>query len=69
MVAGPGANGLWQARFYAHSNWLYRIERSDDLRDWQPAGASVAGAEDYLRLQDNAPPSPTAFYRVRAQQP
>jgi len=69
MVAGPDPGGVWQARFYAHSNWLYRLERSEDLSDWKPACPDVAGAEDYMLLRDSGQGFPTAFYRVRAQQP
>ena len=69
MVAGPDPGGVWQARFYAHSNWTYRLERSEDLLGWQPACPDVVGAEDYMLLHDSAPATPSTFYRVRAQQP
>jgi len=63
------ADGLWQAQFFSHSNWLYTLERSTDLHSWEPASVSNAGTEDYMVLQDSDPPPQKAFYRVRAQQP
>lgn len=61
-------NGVWQAQFYAHSNWLYTLDRSTDLHTWGPASVTNAGVEDFMLLQDPNPPAPKAFYRVRAQQ-
>ena len=68
-LTGGLTNGLWQAQFFAHSNWLYTLERSTDLHSWAPASFTNAGNEDFMMLQDTDPPSPRAFYRVRAQQP
>ena len=64
------AGGVWQAQFFAHSNWLYTLERSTDLRT---LGAGVCiptpGNEGFMMLQDADPPSPGGVYRVWAQQP
>lgn len=68
-LTGGLTNGLWQARFFTHSNWLYTLERSTDLRSWAPASFTNAGNDNFMMLQDANPPSPKAFYRVWAQQP
>ncbi len=64
-----GTNGVWQTQFFAHTNWLYTLERSTNLHSWEPASVTNAGAEDLMVLQDGDSLSPTAFYRVRAQMP
>ncbi len=68
-LTGGLTNGLWQAQFFARSNWLYTLERSTDLHSWAPACITNAGNEDFMMLQDTDPPSPRGFYRVRACQP
>lgn len=68
-LTGGLTNGLWQAQFFAHSNWLYTLDRSTDFHSWAPASITNAGNEGLMMLQDTDPPSPRAFYRVRAQQP
>lgn len=68
-LTGGLTNGLWQAQFFARSNWLYTLERSTDLHSWAPASITNAGNEDLMMLQDTDPLSPRGFYRVRAQQP
>jgi hypothetical protein len=67
FTGSVGTNGLWQAQFFAHSNWLYSLDRSTDLRSWAPASGTNAGTEGFMVLQDGTPPGPRAFYRVRAQ--
>jgi hypothetical protein len=69
LTGAPGTNGLWQARFFAHRNWLYTLERSANLRSWVPASSTNAGNEDFMVLEDADSALPTAFYRVRAQTP
>jgi hypothetical protein len=66
---GTGTNGLWQAQFFSHSNWLYTLDRSTDLHSWSPASVTNAGCEGFLVLEDAGPPGARAFYRVRAQTP
>jgi len=68
-LTGGLTTGLWEARFFTHSNWLYTLERSTDFRSWTPASLTNAGNDNFMMLQDANPPSPRAFYRVRAQQP
>jgi hypothetical protein len=68
-LTGGLTNGLWQAQFFAHSNWFYTLERSTDLHSWAPASITNAGNDNFMMLRDTDPPSPRGFYRVRAQQP
>ena len=68
-LIGGLTNGLWQAQFFTHSNWFYTLERSTDLHSWAPVSLTNAGNDSFMMLQDAEPPSPRAFYRVRAQQP
>ena len=69
LTGGLTTNGLWQAQFFGRSNWLYALERSADLHAWVPASFTNTGSEDFMTLQDDDPPTPRAFYRVRTQQP
>jgi hypothetical protein len=69
ITAGPIPGGSWQAEFFAHSNWLYTLDRSVELGTWVPVSLTNAGAEDLMLLQDADPPPTRAFYRVRTQQP
>lgn len=62
-------NGIPEARFSSVTNWSYRLERSIDLIQWQPASGAVPGDGTTLALRDTAPPSRPAFYRVNAQRP
>ena len=69
LTGGLTPEGVWQAQFYAHSNWLYTLECSTDLHSWTPVSLAANGNEDFVVLQDADPPWPIAFYRVRAQEP
>jgi hypothetical protein len=67
MTGGLTTNGLWEAQFFARSNWVYTLERSVDLQTWDTTGASAAGADALTTLVDtNAPPA-RSFYRVHAE--
>ncbi|MGO8929436.1 MAG: hypothetical protein ACLQU3_21430 [Limisphaerales bacterium] len=69
LTGGPDTNGFWVVQFFAHSNWLYTLERSADLQSWAPVSAAALGSDGLMTLQDtNAPPG-MAFYRVHAEQP
>jgi hypothetical protein len=67
LTGGLDTNGFWVAQFFAHSNWLYTLERSADVHSWAPASATAAGADNLMTLQDINAPSAVAFYRVHAQ--
>jgi hypothetical protein len=69
LTGGLTTDGFWQAQFFAHSNWLYTLECSTNLRSWMPASPATAGNEEFMLLEDAEPASPIAFYRVRAQEP
>jgi hypothetical protein len=69
VISGPGATNVWQAQFYAHTNWVYTLERTTDFQTWAPASATVAGNESDVSLQDTNATSTKAFYRVQATQP
>ena len=58
-------DGAWEARFFTHSNWLYTLERTSDLKRWTPVSATLRGTEDNMSLQDTNPLPAQAFYRVR----
>jgi hypothetical protein len=65
LTGSANANGVWVAQFFAHSNWLYTLERTSDFKSWVPVSATLRGTEDIMTLQDtNALPA-QAFYRVR----
>ena len=66
LTGGLGTNGFWVAQFFAHSNWLYTLERTSDFKSWTQVSAMLRGTEDYMTLQDtNALPA-RAFYQIRA---
>lgn len=67
-ITGSFINGNWQTQFGTYTNWLYTLERSTNLTQWNPV-TSINGNGMVVTLQDtNAPPA-AAFYRVHASQP
>jgi hypothetical protein len=67
FTGGWETNGVWQARFFARSNWLYTLERTTNFASWIPASVTTRGTEDYMTLQDTDAPLTGGFYRVRAE--
>jgi hypothetical protein len=67
LTGGPDTNGFWAAQFFAHSNWLYTLERTSDFASWKSVSVTLPGQEDYLTLQETNTLAAQAFYRVRAQ--
>jgi hypothetical protein len=61
------ANGLWQAQFFGHSNWLYTLECTTDFGSWTPVSPTLCGTEDDMILQDTNAVAARVFYRVRAE--
>lgn len=61
--------GAWQMQFQSQTNWVYSLERTQDLKTWADICASVVGTGSTLSLQDTNPPADRAFYRVRAYRP
>jgi hypothetical protein len=68
-LAPTATNGVWQAHFYAHTNWSYTLERTSDLRSWTAASGPLPGADGSMVLLDTNAPPDKAFYRVKASQP
>jgi hypothetical protein len=68
LTGGPDTNGFWVVQFFAHSNWLYTLERSADLHSWGQASSATLGSDGFMTLQDTNAPSGMAFYRVHAEQ-
>lgn len=62
-------NNLNQALFDASPRWLYTLERSVDLTDWQTTAAPVPGGTDPITITDTNGPSNLAFYRIKAVLP
>jgi hypothetical protein len=61
-------NGL-NVSFNSHTNWIYTLERSSDLLQWNPASAAVPGLGFPVTMQDTGISNSFAFYRVRADRP
>src|ERR1017187_2594608 len=65
LTGSANANGAWVAQFFAHSNWLYTLERTSDFKSWMPVSATLRGTEDIMTLQDTSALPAQAFYRIR----
>ena len=63
------ANSAWRAQFMSVTNWIYTLERSEDLVSWASASAAFVGTGAMLSLHDTNPSAPNVFYRVRAERP
>jgi hypothetical protein len=66
VTGGFIAEGAWQAQCFTHTNWLYTLERTSDLKTWTPVSAAVRGTGGNLSLHDTHTLPASAFYRVRA---
>jgi hypothetical protein len=62
-------NGAWQAEFTARTNWLYTLERTQDLQSWSAVSPTRSGMNERLSLADTDAPAADAYYRVRAELP
>jgi hypothetical protein len=60
-------NGVWQAQFFGHSNWLYTLECTTNFGSWTPVSPTLRGTEDDMILQDTNAVVAKSFYRVRAE--
>lgn len=58
-----------RAQFSSRTNWTYTLERSVDLRAWEPVAPAAAGTGSAMALEDLDPRSEVRFYRVRAERP
>lgn len=68
-LSGSLVQGRWTVEFLSRLNWLYALERSDDLSDWNPVESAISGTGEILRLTDSEPLVPMRFYRVRVDRP
>ncbi len=68
-LTGAFSNGVWQAQFNAHLNWLYTLERTTNFVSWTDVSLPTSGNRTNLFLQDTNAVSDKAFYRVRAERP
>lgn len=62
------ASGIF-AEFSTKTNWLYVLERSNNLLEWQAASLPIMGGAGRAVVQDTNQQAPNAFYRVRAERP
>jgi hypothetical protein len=69
VSGGFVAGDKWQVQFTGRSNWLYTLQRTTDFQTWTSASSTVSGGLTNQVLQDAAPTSARAFYRVRAHRP
>jgi hypothetical protein len=58
------ADGQWTARSFGYGTADYLLERSADLRGWQPVRNGVREDGLYLRLIDENPSLGDGFYRL-----
>lgn len=68
-LTGAFSNGVWQAQFNDHLNWLFTLERTTNFSSWEDVSLPTTGNRTNLFLQDANPVSDKAFYRVRAERP
>ena len=60
-------NGVWEAQFFGHSNWLYTLERTTNFGSWTSISPAVQGTGGNMILEDTNTVAARAFYRVRVQ--
>ena len=58
------ADGQWRGKLFGLSVEDYMLERSEDLREWQPIGNGVREDAFYLKLIDKNSPVGGGFYRL-----
>jgi hypothetical protein len=68
-LTGAFSNGVWQAQFNDHLNWVYTLERTTNFLSWEDASLPTSGNRTNLFLQDTNSVSDKAFYRVRSARP
>lgn len=68
-LSGNFADAQWLAQFLSRSNWMYSLERSADLQNWNTVTNGIPGNGTNLFLLDANPPVDKGFYRIRADRP
>jgi hypothetical protein len=68
-ISGKFVSGQWQASFLSRNSWLYRLERTIDLKSWAAVTALTNGTGAAMTLVDTNRTMASGFYRVSAQLP
>jgi hypothetical protein len=67
-LSGTLTNGVWQGSLATRTNWLYALQRTENLLAWTPLG-STWGNGEILTLTDSNPPAALGIYRVSTDRP
>jgi len=57
----------YQVQFWTKTNWLYTLERSTDLKTWDPISAGTPGNGVKITWLDSTPPAERGFYRISSR--
>ncbi len=70
-LVGNFSGGQWQTQFQSRSNWLYSLEHSTDLKNWDTVTTGISSNTNAanLILVDTHSPVDKGFYRIRADRP
>lgn len=68
-LEGAIAGSRWQIQFQGRTNWVYTLERSDDLNQWTPVGLPTLGTGERQTLVDEGALAAKAYYRIKAERP
>ena len=68
-LTGAITSGAWRVEFTARTNWLYTLQRTENLQLWTAVSPVTRGANQRLTLADTNAIAASVFYRVRAQRP
>ena len=68
-LQGNWQAGIWSVNFQGAVGWKYQLERSRELRGWEPVGLPLEGRDASLILQDLQPNLGGGFYRITAARP
>lgn len=55
--------------FMSRSNWIYQVEKSENLLNWNDAGLTIQGNGTETNWLDRIEALPKQFYRIRAERP
>jgi len=62
-------NQRWQVEIFGRTNWIYSLERTEDLATWQSITPSTPGTGASHVLREEGIARPRGFYRIRAERP
>lgn len=66
---GTIVGARWQIQFQGRTNWIYTLERSDDLNQWTAAALPTLGSGERQTLVDEGALAAKAYYRIKAERP